>query len=161
MSPKPPNIPPPPSNISCANVCAEYRNSARGAGIEVGFTCDATLCTAAKADLDLVKEACSGLGETSVAEILKLETEVGFSCAASQICGCEPQPQTNAAIFSLNARQRARGISPQCDLNGTLCGAIPAGIPTLSGWVMIMLAVFLAVVGAAVVRRKASRVTGP
>jgi len=168
LSPKPPNIPPPPSNISCANVCAEYRNSARGAGIEVGFTCDATLCTAAKADLDLVKEACSGLGETSVAEILKLETEVGFSCAASQICGCEPQPQTNAAIFSLNERQRARGISPQCDLNGTLCGKplneIPPGknqIPTLSGWVMIMLAVFLAVVGAAVVRRKASRVTGP
>jgi len=68
----------------------------------------------------------------------------------------------------LNERQRARGISPQCDLNGTLCGKplneIPPGknqIPTLSGWVMIMLAVFLAVVGAAVVRRKASRVTGP
>ena len=59
------------------------------------------------------------------------------------------------AIFSLNERQRARGISPQCDLNGTLCGAKPGKpIPTLSGWVMIMLAVFLAMVGATMLRRK-------
>jgi hypothetical protein len=29
----------------------------------------------------------------------------------------------NKEIFSLNESQRAKGISPQCDLNGTLCGA--------------------------------------
>jgi len=128
----------------------------------VGFTCDATLCTATEADPDLVAEACLGLGKSSVSEILKLETEVGFSCAASQICGCQPGQQTNAAIFNLNAQQRARGIAPQCDLNGTLCGKpldqIPAGkqIPTLSGWVMIMLAMFLAAVGTTVVWREAA-----
>jgi hypothetical protein len=133
-------------------------------GVEVGFTCDATLCTATKADPGLVAEACSGLGNSSVSEILKLETEVGFSCAASQICGCEPQETTNEAIFDLNERQRARGISPQCDLNGTLCGAEPRNqIPTLSGWgVMIMLTVFLAVVGTTtMLRRKPNSINGP
>jgi hypothetical protein len=30
----------------------------------------------------------------------------------------------NQAIFELNARQRDRGIVPQCDLNGTFCGAL-------------------------------------
>jgi hypothetical protein len=124
LSPKPPNIPSPPSDISCEQVCDEYKKSAQG-GVEVGFTCDATLCTATIADPDLVEEACSGLGDSSVSEILKLETEVGFSCAASQICGCQPKKKTNDAIFSLNERQRARGISPQCDLNGTLCGRNP------------------------------------
>ena len=161
LSPKPPNIPPPPSDISCAKVCGEYRNSAQQ-GVEVGFTCDATLCTATKADPDLVKEACSGLGNNDVSEILKLETAVGFSCAASQICGCTPDQPTSVAIFSLNARQRARGIATQCDLNGTLCGTPPESppvgqIPTLSGRAMIMLAVVLALVGAAALRRKAYR----
>ena len=121
LSPKPPDIPVPPSDISCKQVCDEYKKSVQG-GVEVGFTCDATLCTATKADPDLVEEACAGLGDSSVSEILKLETEVGFSCAASQICGCAPKKKTNETIFSLVERQRARGISPQCDLNGTLCG---------------------------------------
>ena len=124
LSPKPPDIPAPPSNVSCKKVCDEYKKSKQG-GVEVGFTCDATLCTATKADPDLVQEACSGLGDRPISEILKLEIEVGFSCAASQICGCEPEKKTNEAIFSLNEGQRVRGISPQCDLNGTLCGTEP------------------------------------
>jgi hypothetical protein len=90
--------------------------------VEVGFTCDATLCTATKSDFDLVQQACSGLQNSSVSEILKLETEVGFSCAASQICDCEPKKKTNEEIFILNESQREKGIVPQCDLNGTLCG---------------------------------------
>jgi len=124
LSPKPPDIPAPGSNVSCQQVCDEYKKSNHG-GVEVGFTCDATLCTATNADADLVQEACSELGKSRISEIIKLETEVGFSCAASQICGCEPRKKTNEAIFSLNERQRARGISPQCDLNGTLCGTQP------------------------------------
>jgi len=124
LSPKPPDIPAPPGNVSCQEVCDEYKKS-NAAGVEVGFTCDATLCTATKADPDLVQEACSGLGKSSISAIIKLETEVGFSCAASQICSCEPKNKTNEAIFSLNERQRARDISPQCDLNGTLCGTAP------------------------------------
>ena len=124
LSPNPPVIPAPPSTVSCAEVCDEYKKSNHG-GVEVGFTCDATLCTATNADPDLVTEACSGLGKSPISEIIKLETQVGLSCAASQICGCEPSKKTNEAIFTLNQQQRARGISPQCDLNGTLCGTEP------------------------------------
>ena len=123
LSPKPPDLPSPPSNISCEQVCDEYKKSAEK-GVEVAFTCDATLCTASN-DPGLVEEACSGLGNSSVSETLKLETEVGFSCAASQICGCEPKKKTNDAIVNVNERQRAKYISPQCDLNGTLCGTNP------------------------------------
>jgi hypothetical protein len=121
LSPKPPDIPPPPGNVSCKEVCSEYRKS-NEKGVEIGFTCDATLCTATKDDFDLVQEACAGLGKSSVSEILKLETELGLSCAASQVCACEPKKMTSEEIFKLNERQRERGISPQCDLNGTLCG---------------------------------------
>ena len=64
----------PPSDVSCKQVCDEYKKSLQG-GVEVGFTCDATLCTATKADPDLVEEACSGLGDSNVSEILGLETE--------------------------------------------------------------------------------------
>jgi hypothetical protein len=89
-SPKPPDIPVPPSDVSCKQVCDEYKKSLQG-GVEVGFTSDATLYTATKADADLVEEACSGFGDSSVSEILGLETEVEFSCAASQSCDCTPK----------------------------------------------------------------------
>ena len=121
-------IPPPPADISCKEVCSEY-SAVNQAGIEVGFSCDSTLCRANK-DFDLVLQACAGLQKDPVGEVLKLETEVGFSCAASQICGCEPTKKTNDEIYNLNQSQRARGISPQCDLNGTLCGTAPANKPT-------------------------------
>jgi hypothetical protein len=123
LSPKPPKVPLPPPNVSCKEVCSEYQKSNQK-GVEIGFTCDATLCTAASDPL-LVKEACAGLGKSSVSEILKLEIEVGYSCAASQICGCEPKKKTNEEVYRLNEEQRVRGIAPQCDLNGTLCGAKP------------------------------------
>ncbi len=116
------SVPSPPPNISCSDVCGEYKKSNQ-AGVEVGFTCDATLCTAEPRDFDLVQEACAGLGNSSVHTILELETEVGYSCSASQICGCTPKKKTNDEIFTLDQRQRDRGITPQCDLNGTLCGA--------------------------------------
>jgi len=113
-----------PDNISCKKVCAEYRQS-RQAGIEVGFTCDATLCTATGKDFGLVKDACTGLVQNGkISEILLLETEVECSCCASQICGCEPDAPTNAKIYMLNDRQRRLNITPQCDINGTLCGAL-------------------------------------
>jgi hypothetical protein len=120
LLPNPPVIPAPPPNVSCKDVCSEYKKSSHF-GVEVGFTCDATLCTASS-DPFLVNQACAGLANSSVSEIMKLEVEVGYSCAASQICGCTPTTTTNKEIFRLNAEQRARGIAPQCDLNGTLCG---------------------------------------
>ena len=119
------NIPRPPENVSCRRVCDEYRKSENQAGVEVGFTCDATLCTAALVDLDLVSTACEGLGNGPISEIIRLETEVGYSCAASQICTCRPNPLTNQAIDVLNKLQNAEGIATQCDQNGTLCGAQP------------------------------------
>jgi hypothetical protein len=120
LLPKPPMIPAVPPNVSCTEVCGEYRNSSHF-GVEIGFTCDATLCTASSDPL-LVHQACAGLASSSVSEILKLEVAVGKSCAASQICGCKPTKQTNKEIFRLNAEQAIRGIATQCDLNGTLCG---------------------------------------
>jgi hypothetical protein len=122
---QPPPPPNPPPNVDCKKVCEEYQSCQRAGGIEIGFTCDATLCTSTCNDRDLVKVACSGLQNCDISEIVKLETEVGCSCCASQICGCEPNDKTNAAIFDLNQQQRGRGITPQCNLNGTLCGVQP------------------------------------
>jgi hypothetical protein len=124
LSPKPPVIPLVPSEISCSDVCSEYKKS-NSRGVEVGYTCDATLCTASVEDAGLVAEACAGLGaKTDFPETILLETAVGKSCSASQICGCQPKQKTSHAIFELNAKQRDRGIVPQCDLNGTLCGQL-------------------------------------
>ncbi len=115
---------PVPPDVSCQKVCSEYKQSNQN-GIQVGFTCDATLCTD-PSNRALVADACMGLGKHSTSEILKLEAEVGFSCAASQICGCEPNKKTNEEISRLNEIQRAEpGIDPQCDVNGTLCGTEP------------------------------------
>jgi hypothetical protein len=116
-------FPPVPSNVSCQTVCSEYKLSNQN-GIQVGFTCDATLCTASS-DPALVATACEGLGKHSVSEILKLEIEVGYSCAASQICGCQPNKKTNDEISRLNKVQKDKGIESQCAYNGTLCGTPP------------------------------------
>ena len=113
-----------PGDISCGKVCAEYRQSRQQSGVQAGFTCDATLCTASGKDFNLVDDACSGLQDGKLGETLRLETEVGCSCCASQICGCEPDSSTNEEIYLLDDRQRRRDITPQCDINGTLCGAL-------------------------------------
>jgi hypothetical protein len=109
-----------PSNVSCQKVCSEYKQSNQN-GIQVGFTCDAVLCTD-PSNRALVAQACGGLEKHSTSEIIKLETEVGYSCAASQICDCEPNKKTNEEISGLNDAQRADGVQPQCDVNETLCG---------------------------------------
>ena len=93
-------IPPPPAGVNCQQVCDEYANTANDDDVEVGFTCDATLCTAPPTctigDSPLVKTACDGLGSnTSLTEIIKAETEAQCSCCASQLCGCLPNQATN------------------------------------------------------------------
>ena len=122
--------PPPPAGIDCQKVCQEYTSCQDSAGIQAGFTCDSTLCTGQCNDRNLVSQACSGLTNDAnggsacdISEIAKLEAAAGCSCCASQICGCDPNTQTNQAIFALVAAQRTRGITPQCDVNGTLCGS--------------------------------------
>lgn len=114
-----------PPGTDCAEICAAYACAPDGE-IQPGYTCDATLCTSQCNDRDLVAEACGDLPQcpkSGTSAILALESEVGCSCCASQLCGCEPNAQTDAEIASLNERQRDRGITPQCDVNGTLCGA--------------------------------------
>jgi hypothetical protein len=122
------DIPNPPHDVDCNKVCDEYNSCTGDNGAEAGYTCDATLCTSRCDDRNLVGEACSGLQGCEISEIAKLEDEVGCSCCASQICGCGADTQTEHAVFDLNERQREKGITPQCDINGTLCGE-----PNVSG----------------------------
>jgi hypothetical protein len=67
--------------------------------------------------------ACSNLTQCDLSEIIKAETAAECSCCASQLCGCASNGKTNTAIAGLNLDQRNRGITPQCDINGTLCGS--------------------------------------
>ncbi len=111
------------SGVDCQKVCTEYDACAQGkAGVQAGFTCDATLCTDECSDRNLVGTACSALPKCDISEIVKAEQAAQCSCCASQLCGCAPNPQTNKAIASLNQQQRDLAITPQCDVNGTLCG---------------------------------------
>ena len=124
------NIPDPPDNIDCDTVCEEYSSCVDAtSGVEIGFTCDAVLCTSTCQDNNLVGDACNGLQSSScsTSEIIKLEEEVGCSCCASQICGCEANSETEQEIFTLNEQQRDLGITPQCDINDTLCGKPSSG----------------------------------
>jgi hypothetical protein len=114
---------PPNSGVDCAKVCNEYGTCLHTATVQSGYTCDATLCTDECNDRDLVGNACSGLAGCDLSEIIKAETAAKCSCCASQLCGCNPDAKTNKAIFALNQQQRDRGITPQCDVNGTLCGS--------------------------------------
>lgn len=119
----PPAMLPPGSQVDCEKVCEEYSGCVNQEGVEVGFTCDATLCTATSCDeRDLVALACSGLNACEKSEILLAEKEAQCSCCASQLCGCEANEVTNDALTELNEVQTARGIMTQCELNETLCG---------------------------------------
>jgi hypothetical protein len=113
---------PPDSGVDCAKVCDEYNSCQPKPGLQVGYTCDATLCTDQCNDRDLVGNACNGLSNCDISEIVKAETAASCSCCASQLCDCSSTPKTNNAIAKLNQDQRDRGITPQCDINGTLCG---------------------------------------
>ncbi len=114
---------PPGSGVDCRVVCGEYAGCLQSGGVQAGYTCDATLCTDQCNDLDLVGKACAGLSQCDISEIVKAETAAQCSCCASQLCGCAAGAATNAAIFTLDQQQRDRGIKPQCDINGTLCGS--------------------------------------
>jgi hypothetical protein len=114
---------PPDSGVDCAKVCDEYDSCRPKDGIQVGYTCDATLCTDQCNDRDLVGTACNGLSTCDISEIVKAETAASCSCCASQLCECNSNDKTGKAIYSLNQDQRDRMIKPQCDINGTLCGS--------------------------------------
>jgi hypothetical protein len=113
-----------PPGTDCRTICKAYSCKGEG-GIESAYTCDATLCTGQCSDRSLLSTACSGLSKCPAAGLLaiaKLEAAVGCSCCASQLCKCDPNDNSNDEIFDLNAQQRQLGITPQCDVNNTLCG---------------------------------------
>ena len=72
---------PPGSGVDCTKVCAEYSTCTGTGGIQIGLTCDATLCTDNCNDRDLVKTACGGLSTCDVSEIVKAK-EAGNAVAA-------------------------------------------------------------------------------
>jgi hypothetical protein len=113
---------PPMSGVNCLKVCAEYGTCLQAGAVQAGYTCNATLCTDECSDRNLVGTACAALPKCDISEIVKAEGAAQCSCCASQLCGCAPDSKTNKVISSLNQRQRDLGITPQCDINGTLCG---------------------------------------
>jgi hypothetical protein len=131
-----------PDGALCQNVCAAYEGSVVGSSsTQVGYTCDAASCTTLGIgqegnpdfppplgnQIALLGQSCSGIQEIDgLNQILLVETLAECSCCASQVCGCENiNSPTNEAILGLNQEQRAVGIEPQCDINGTLCGEAP------------------------------------
>jgi len=111
---------PPDSGVDCGKVCEEYNSCRNSNKVELGYTCDATLCTSTSTALDVA--ACDGLQNCDLSEIFKAESAAQCSCCASQLCGCDANSVTNQKITILNNQQRANGDTPQCDINGTLCG---------------------------------------
>ncbi|HSP98571.1 MAG TPA: hypothetical protein VL049_15225, partial [Candidatus Dormibacteraeota bacterium] len=103
-------------------VCNEY-NTCLKDDVQLGYTCNATLCTSS--EHSLVFEACLGLQNCDLGEIFKAEQAAGCSCCASQLCNCTASGATDHAVFALDAAQREAGETPQCDINGTLCGTPP------------------------------------
>src|SRR5450631_36193 len=141
----------------CTKVCQSYKNDIRqstigssSTGIQVAYSCDAALCTTLGIGqatppppnplkkANLLRNACGGLAEQSgLQAILALELADQCSCCASQICGCaNPGTDINAAtqvdIAKLNAQQEQLEITPQCQINGTLCGAQAPNVPVRS-----------------------------
>jgi len=114
---------PPGSGVDCNVVCEEYDSCRRNDTIELGYTCDATLCTTQ--EHDLLIDACNGLQNCDLSEVFKAEKAAGCSCCASQLCGCTANQATSERVYELNAAQRDEGETPQCDINGTLCGVAP------------------------------------
>ena len=55
--------------------------------------------------------------------IILVEALAECSCCASQVCDCNNiNSQTNQDIYDFNQEQRNADITPQCDINNTLCG---------------------------------------
>ncbi len=125
-----------PNGALCNNVCSFYGDSTVVSDQQVGYSCDSTLCTtlgigqgddfdpSVKDQLELMSKACDGIeGMNGMNQVLMVETLAECSCCASQVCECDSiNDTTNQNVFDLNQQQRDDGITPQCDINGTLCG---------------------------------------
>ena len=115
---------PPDSGVDCDTVCDQYNTCTDATtGVQVGYTCDASICTTEKKDIFI--PACNGLQNCDISEVMKAEFAAGCSCCASQLCGCDANVATQEEIWDLNARQVKNGDKPQCETNKTLCGTSP------------------------------------
>jgi len=131
----------------CKQVCDSYRNDMRagtatapGKGVQIPYSCDAAICTTLGIGqsaspppnplkkANILQNACSGLSsQAGLQAIMTLEEIDQCSCCASQVCGCanpgtDINADTQVEIGKLNAQQEQIGITPQCQINGTLCG---------------------------------------
>jgi hypothetical protein len=110
--------------VDCDTVCDQYNTCTDATtGVQVGYTCDASICTTEKKDIFI--PACNGLQNCDISEVMKAEFAAGCSCCASQLCGCDANVATQEEIWDLNARQVKNGDKPQCETNKTLCGTSP------------------------------------
>ncbi len=111
------------SGVNCTTVCQEYNtcfgSGTTTSGIQVGYTCDDTLCTSNKSDL--LMTSCNGLQNCDISEIFKAESAAGCSCCASQLCNCEANTSTLNKLKLINDSQPTG--TTQCSVNGTLCGS--------------------------------------
>ncbi len=131
-----------PRGALCTNVCSAYASALQADGAaQVGYTCDATLCTtlgigqdnndnfppAAMDRAALLGAACNGIDAMNgIDSVMLVETLAECSCCASQVCECDGMSAaTQGEVGALNQQQRNVGIWPQCDINQTLCGATP------------------------------------
>jgi hypothetical protein len=131
----------------CRGVCDAYRTGIRqstsgsASHIQVGYSCDATLCTRVGIGqtapppvnplrkANLLRHVCGSPAELSGMQIiLALERIDQCSRCASQVRGCatagiDIDPATQGEIAKLNAQQEQLQITPQYQINDTLCGA--------------------------------------
>src|SRR3984957_14247519 len=121
------SLAPPCCRPTAALIVRRSATSTIRAGRPVAFRWDTLatprFCTDQCNDRDLVGTACTGLSTCDISEIVKAETAASCSCCASQLCGCNADGKTNSTIATLNEEQRNLGITPQCDINDTLCGS--------------------------------------
>jgi len=90
---------PPDSGVDCEAVCGEYAMAQNADGVELGYTCDATICTSEQTDLIL--DACLGLEKWPVNEIFKAEFAAGCSCCASLCPSAASRAWLNASLSRL------------------------------------------------------------
>jgi hypothetical protein len=123
----------------CQNVCQSYGNFTDKSGLQVPYTCDATMCTTLgigqehnplfppplSQQLSLLAKSCQNIQSApGLGQIMLVESLAECSCCASQVCGCDNINQkTDEAIYNLNNEQRNDHIETQCQINDTLCGS--------------------------------------
>jgi hypothetical protein len=114
------------------------KKKANGDEIQIGYTCDATLCTTLGIgqglifnlkpidQIELLNNACSGIQDMGgMSQIILVKRWLHAAAAPARSAADNINDATNQKVFDLNQQQKNAGITPQCDIpsNGTLCGS--------------------------------------